>query len=542
MTLRMFALLLTVRVVSASNLETLVKIDSGLVSGTRSGNAVRSYKGIPFAAPPVGDLRWKAPQPVKPWSSIRVANEYPKNCPQPPLIPGPQSEDCLGLNVWTPTRSASERLPVMVWIHGGGFVIGASSQSAYDGESLASQGVVVVSVNYRLGVLGFLAHPGLSAESPNGVSGNYALLDMVAALEWVKRNVSAFGGDPNNVTIFGESAGGSAVCLLMVVPQARGLFQKVISESAWGIDRPVSHLKNSWYARVPAERYGSTKLGPDIAALRAKSAADILKIVGLPDMTGESRAAERGETFLPVVDGVVLPDDPARLFDAGKFHHVALIAGTNADEGTLMGGPNVHNLEALKKYAAVTVGEQADGMLAAYPAASDAEAYSAATGAQGDLEFLMGTRGVLRAAAKYNPHTYQYQFTRVTGVGRRIKWGSYHASEIPYVFGTLPDSVYGTAANFLANFSVDGDTYNGDDEKLSKAMSAAWVQFAKTGDPNRPGVARWPAFSAAKEAYLEFGDRIGVKESLHKRQLDFLEGFESAMREKGSSTAGGSQP
>lgn len=541
MTLRIAALLLAVRLLPASNLETLVKIESGLVSGSGSGVAMRSYKGIPFAAPPTGELRWKAPQPIKPWAGIRVANEFPRNCPQPAFVSGPQSEDCLGLNVWTPAHSASERLPVMVWIHGGGFVIGASSQSAYDGEPLASQGVVVVTVNYRLGVFGFLAHPGLNAESPQGVSGNYALLDMVAALQWVKRNIAAFGGDPGNVTIFGESAGGSAVCLLMVVPQAEGLFQKVIAESAWGIYRPVSHLKDSWYRRVPATSYGSTKLGADIAALRAKSTADILKIVGLPDMTGESHAAERGETFLPVVDGVVLPDDPARLFDTGKFHHVALIAGTNADEGTLMGGPNVHNLEALKKFAAATSGERASGLLAVYPAASDPDAYTAATAAQGDLEFLLGTRGVLRAAAKYNPHTYQYQFTRVSGIGRRIKWGSFHASEVSYVFGTLPDSVYGTSPSFLANFSVEAGTYNEQDENLSKAMGAAWVQFAKTGDPNRAGLTRWLPFSAGKEEYLEFGDRIGMKQALHKQQIDFLDKFQSGLREKGS-VARGTEP
>src|SRR5580704_13002214 len=263
----------TATLAATSGLETIVKIDSGWVAG--SAGAVRSYKGIPFAAPPVGDLRWRAPQPAKPWKGIRVAKAFPAMCPQFQLIPGPQSEDCLGLNVWTPARSASEKLPVMVWIHGGGFVIGASSQTAYDGEPLAAQGVVGVSVNYRLGIFGFFAHPGLSKESPQGVSGNYGLLDMVAGLEWVKRNIGAFGGDPNNVTIFGESAGGTAVCLLMVVPQAQGLFQKVIAESAWGMFNPISHLKESWYGRIPLEKYGET-LGP-LAALRAKSFADILK-------------------------------------------------------------------------------------------------------------------------------------------------------------------------------------------------------------------------------------------------------------------------
>jgi para-nitrobenzyl esterase len=518
---------------ATSGLETIVKIDSGLVSG--SGVAVRSYKGIPYAAPPVGDLRWKAPQPVKPWKDIRVAKSFPAMCMQFALIPGTQSEDCLGLNVWTPARSASEKLPVMVWIHGGGFVIGGSSQSVYDGEPLASQGVVVVSINYRMGIFGFLAHPALSKESAQSVSGNYGIMDMVAALEWVKRNIAAFGGDPGNVTIFGESAGGTAVCLLMVVPQAQGLFQKVISESAAWMFGPISHLKESWYGRVPMEKFGET-FGTDIAALRAKSSTDLMKMLGPPDMSGDK--ADRGEAWMPIVDGVVLPDDPARLFETGKFAHVPLIAGTNADEGTLMGGPPVSNLAALRKFAAKTFGPQTDGLLALYPAASDGEAHDVAARASGDNLFLMGTRSVLRAAAKANPKVFQYQFTRVNGVGRGIKWGAFHASEIGYVFGTLPDSPYGTQASMIGDFSVNADSYTDVDAKLSKAMTSAWVRFAKTSDPNGPGLVSWPAFKD-KESYLEFGDRIVAGMSLHKNQLDFLSDFYTAKRDHPAVTSTG---
>jgi para-nitrobenzyl esterase len=521
---------------ATSGLETIVKIDSGLVSG--SGVAVRSYKGIPYAAPPVGDLRWKPPQPVKPWKGIRVAKAFPPICPQFAFLPGPQSEDCLGLNVWTPARSASEKLPVMVWIHGGGFVIGASSQSAYDGEPLASQGVVVVSINYRLGIFGFLAHPALSRESPQGISGNYGVLDMVAALEWVKRNIAAFGGDPNNVTIFGESAGGTAVCLLMVVPQAQGLFHKVISESAAFMFGPFSHLKESWYGRIPMEKFGET-FGNDLAALRSKSTSDLLKMVGPPDMSGDR--ADRGETFMPVVDGVVLPDDPARLFLAGKFAHVPLIAGTNADEGTLLGGPPVHSLADLRKFAAKTFGAQADAMLAVYPAATDADAYDAAAHANGDNIFLMGTRSVLRAAARADSKVFQYQFTRVTNIGRRIKWGCFHGSEIAYVFGTLPDSVYGTGPSMIGDFTVDADTYSDEDGKLAKAMTLAWVRFAKTGDPNGPGLVSWPAFKD-KEGYLEFGDRIAPGVGLRKKQLDFLSEYWAAKRDHQAVTSTGTVP
>ena len=532
----------------ANGLDTLVKIDTGWVSG--SGAGVRVYKGIPYAAAPVGQLRWKPPQPAKPWKGILVAKSFPANCPQMPIVPGPQSEDCLGLNVWTPAHSAAAKLPVMVWIYGGGFQIGASSQSAYDGEALAAQGVVLVSINYRLGIFGFLAHPALDQESPKGVSGNYALLDMVAALEWVKRNIGAFGGDPNNVTIFGESAGGTAVCLLMVVPQAEGLFQKVISESTAWMFGPISHLTESWYGRVPMTKF-SEKLGTDLAALRAKSVAELLKT--LPPPMTRNDAAERGEAYMPVVDGWVIPDDPARLFSTGKFHHVALVAGTNADEGTLLGGPPVRNLAQYRKWAAEKVGPLAERLLSLYPASTDAEAHAAAAQASGDLVFLYGTRAVLRAASKLprkvaglsvsvNPNTFQYQFTRVNGIGRQIHWGSFHASEIPYIWETLPDSVYGTQASFLGDFSVTVDTYNEQDRKLSQAMSAAWVAFAKTGSPNGPGLVHWPPF-AGKESHMEFGDQIAAKESLRKKQIDFMSEFTEGLRSHAAvSAASGGRP
>lgn len=516
-----------------SGLQTLVKIDSGWIAG--SGTAVRSYKGIPYAAPPLGELRWKPPQPTQPWKGIRVAKDFLPICPQPQLMVGErQSEDCLGLNIWTPARSASEKLPVMVWIHGGGFQVGASSQTVYDGEPLASQGVVLVSMNYRMGIFGFLAHPALSKESPQGASGNYGLLDMVAALQWVKRNISAFGGDPNNVTIFGESAGGTAVMLLMVMPQSEGLFNKVIAESGWALFTPISHLRSSWYGRIPMETFGE-KLGSDIAALRAKSTAEILKMAGPMQLGGE--AADRGEIYFPVVDGWSLPDDPARLFTSGKIHNVTLIAGTNADEGTLLGGPPVHNLAALRKWAEGQFRQQAEAMLAVYPAATDAYAYDAAAHASGDYLFLQGTRSVLRANAKLNPKTYQYQFTRLNGIGRRIKWGVFHASELPYVFGTLPDSAYGTQRTLFGDFSPDPDTYNEVDTRISKAMSSAWVRFAKTGDPNGAGLPAWPRFSDGKESYLEFGDQIAAKTALRKQQIDFLTEFSASQRAGNASVA-----
>jgi para-nitrobenzyl esterase len=516
----------------AFGLETLVKLDSGWVSGT--GVAVRSYKGIPYAAPPVGDLRWKPPQPLKPWNGIKGANEFMPSCPQTEIIPGRQNENCLGINVWTPERLANAKLPVMVWIHGGGFVIGSGSQSVYDGTALASKGVVVVTFNYRLGVLGFLAHPQLSAESSRGVSGNYGLLDMVAALQWVKRNIAAFGGDPENVTIFGESAGGTAVCLLLVMPDAKDLFHKAISESAAWMFSPTSHLKQSWYGRVPQEKFGE-KVGSDIAALRNLSVADLMKKG--PSLIASGDATDRGEMYTYAVDGVVIPDDPARLFESGTFHHVPLIAGTNADEGVILNVP-VRTVEGLKQFATKQFPGSADAVLAAYPAANDAEANQSATKLYADALFLTGTRGVLRDAVKANPNTYQYYFTRVHGVGRRIKRGSFHAAEIPYVFGTLPDSAYGMAASFFGNFVPEPGDYDHNDATIAAAMSGMWAQFAKTANPNLP-VARqltWPAFGEG-ESYLEFGDRIVAGKALRKQQLDVLIRYADQLRKRQAAAA-----
>jgi para-nitrobenzyl esterase len=269
------------------------------------------------------------------------------------------------------------------------------------------------------------------------------------------------------------------------------------------------------------------KLGADLTALRAKSAAELLKT--LPPPMTRNDAADRGEAYMPVVDGWVIPDDPERLFTSGKFHHVALIAGTNADEGTLLGGPPVRTVAQYRKWAAEKVGAFADRLLALYPAATDAEAHAAAAASSGDLLFLYGTRSVLRASAKANPNAFQYQFTRVNGVGRQIHWGAFHASEIAYIWQTLPDSVYGTQASFIGDFSINPDTYNGQDAKLSQAMSGAWVAFAKTGSPNGPVLARWPAF-ADGESYMEFGDQITAKQSLRKQQVDFMSEFSESLR------------
>jgi para-nitrobenzyl esterase len=499
---------------ATSGLETIVKTDSGLIAG--SGTAIRVYKGVPYAEPPVGELRWKPPQPVKPWPGVLVAKNVPPVCPQSDRLKlGAQSEDCLKLNIWTPARRTGEKLPVMVWIHGGTFQAGATSQTVYDGEALAAQGVVLVTIEYRLGIFGFFAHPSLSAESPRGISGNYGLLDMVAALAWIKLNIGAFGGDPGNVTIFGESAGGAAVFLLLVMPDAEGLFHKAISESG-GILLPI-RLKDPTGPIMALEKQGQ-QLNQDISALRKMSTADVMKLSSpqLPTIGAAGRPV-----WLPVIDGQVVPDATLRLFRTGKFHKVPFLAGTNADEGTLF-NPPVKDLESFRNYAQ-RLGLPAEEALTHYPASSDAEAHAAAARLGGDFQFLLGTREVLRAMAKANPKTFQYYFTRVTRVGKQVNWGSFHTAEIPYVFGNLPDGYFGTEQSAIfGDLRVYDDTYTDLDARLAKTMSAQWVQFAKSGDPNGPGLPQWPRFNGDREAYIEFGDRIATGESLRKKHIDFL--------------------
>ena len=311
---------------SAAGLET-VKTESGLVSG--AGIEVRAFKGIPYAAAPTGELRWRPPQPPPRWDGIRKAEEFGAPCQQPSLgMKLPRlSEDCLTLNIWTPAKKAAEKLPVIVSIHGGGFLAGWSGLPAYDGEPFARRGLVFVSMNYRLGALGFLAHPGLSRESPRNSSGNYGLQDQIAALRWIRRNIAAFGGDPARVTIFGESAGGTSVCLLLVSPLAKGLFQRAVTQSPASMYQPIAHRTETWYGKPPAERMGE-QLAADIAAMRALGADEVIKKSPAPDLT-----LPNGSAFQPIVDGWVIPDDPAALFESGRAHRVALIAGTNSDEG-----------------------------------------------------------------------------------------------------------------------------------------------------------------------------------------------------------------
>jgi len=508
---------------AAGALEGPVKTESGLVAGT--GQEVRVFKGIPYAAPPAGDLRWKPPQAPRPWQGARQATEFGPACPQ---APGPlgkfpnQSEDCLTLNVWTPSKKAGQRLPVMVWIHGGGFTQGASSQPVYSGESLARQGVVVVTINYRLGIFGFLAHPRLTTESRHRSSGNYGLLDQIAALQWVQRNIAAFGGDPKRVTIFGESAGGASVFLLLVCPPAKGLFQRAISESGTGVSVSIRHRSETWYSYTPMEKLGQA-LGEDLTALRAKTTAEMLALARSP---GLDKSVGESADYRPIVDGFVVPDDPGELLEAGRVHKVLLLAGTNADEGTLfmlIDPSQGKTLAAYREDLKRRYGVSADRLLALYPASNDAEARPAASRLLGDTRFLHPTRSVLRAMVRKGAKTYAYHFTRVSRVSGPLRLGAFHGAEIPYVFGNLSVPLFGAQA-------PGPNAYDDRDRALSREMSAVWVRFAATGDPNGPGLPVWPAYKAATDQYLEFGDTTQVRSGIRAKELDFLAEMFARMR------------
>ncbi len=353
-----------------------VDVTGGRVAGVLA-NGIVSFKGIPFAAPPVGPLRWKAPQPVRPWTGVKQAAAFGPSCVQDPNFarlfgaPPEINEDCLYLNVWTPAKTAGEALPVMVWIYGGGFVGGQTSVPAYDGTRLAEKGVVLVSVAYRVGAFGFLAHAELSRESGKG-SGNYGLQDQIEGLRWVKANIAKFGGDPARVTIFGESAGGIAVSMLAASPAAKGLFQRAISESGGNFGPP--RFANEGGQNVPplkvAEATGQSflaKLGAkDIAAARELS-VDQLQTAQGPGLQGG---------FWPVFDGDVLPGDQYELYKAGRFYDTPVLIGTNSDEGALFAQPGMTKA-LFESQIREGYGKHADAILAAYPHATDAEAAKA---------------------------------------------------------------------------------------------------------------------------------------------------------------------
>lgn len=460
-----------------------VKTTNGIVEGAVSSDGlVRSFKGIPYAAPPVGALRWKPPQPAATWEGVRRAVDFGPHAIQARVWDdilfrdsGP-SEDCLYLNLWIPENAAKGKLPVMVWIHGGGFVAGGSSEARQDGSRLCQHGVIVVSMNYRLGIFGFFVHPELTAESPKHASGNYGLLDMVASLQWVKNNIAAFGGDPNNVTIFGESAGSEAVSALVASPLARGLFQRAIGESG-------SLLGPGWMsqrrdtAETEGSRFAHKALHTNsLADLRAKSAAELLK----------AASTVPRNTFHPVWDGYLLRESCNEIYDSGDQNHVPLLAGWTTDEGSWQeffvgNSPTLQNYLPLARRR---MESRTEDFLRVYGAKTDAEAKLAARDYQTDRFMGFNTwRWIELHRRTGKSPVYRYLFAQPLPLPKNAPADAEprtpHASDIEFVFQTLD------ARNL---------PWREEDRAVSEMMAKYWTNFAKTGNPNGPGLPDWPQY------------------------------------------------
>ena len=469
-----------------------VKTANGVVEGITVKNpAVRTFRGIPFAAPPVGDLRWKAPQPAANWKGVRKADQFGQRCMQASMFSdmifrgNGMGEDCLYLNVWTPAKSAKDRLPVLVYIYGGGFQAGDSSEGRYDGEALAGKGIVYVSMNYRLGIFGFFSHPELTKESPRHASGNYGLLDQAAALEWVEKNIAAFGGDPKKVTIGGESAGSFSVSALMASPVSKSLIAGAIGESGSILGRtlPARELAKT---EEDGANFGKTVGAASLAALRAMTAQALLEAA---PKAGPMR-------FTPNIDGYFFPEDPIRIYAAGRQSHVPLMAGWNADEGTpqVLMAKVKPTPENFTKQLRTAFGADADDALKAYPAGSADEALQSAKDLSGDQFIAYSTwKWIEMQDQTVGKPVFRYFFTRarppkpgtmVNGVPAS-QFGATHSSEIEYALGDLDfNKVY---------------DWQPEDHKVSEMMQDYWVNFVKNGDPNGTGLPKWPPSNQADQ-------------------------------------------
>ena len=465
----------------------IVTVETGKLQGiTASGNSpVQVFRGVPYAKPPVGDLRWREPAPLENWEGVRAADQFGPRCMQQPLFsdmmfrsPAP-SEDCLYLNVWTPAnlgRAPGAKLPVLVYVYGGGFMAGDSSEKRYDGAALAARGIVVVTMNYRLGVFGFFSHPELTADSPHHASGNYGLLDQAAALAWVKRNIAAFGGDPNHITIGGESAGSIAVSALMASSLSRDQIVGAIGESG------ALMQKLTPPALADAERKGAAfaqSIGaPTLAALRAMPADRLLAAQG----------NARDMHFYPVIDGYFLTEPPSVTFGGGKAARVPLLVGSNSQEApaTAIIVEGLPIVAAYRAGLARTLGDRADAVFALYPAQTDAEVLPMATAVASDDFLALPTWKWFDLQRQTGAPTYYYYYTHVRprfllDPGSKPAWGAVHSAEIEYALGNLDTNpIY---------------AWTDADRKVSTIMSGYWANFIKTGNPNGAGLPVWPKAS-----------------------------------------------
>jgi para-nitrobenzyl esterase len=464
-----------------------VQTDKGEVEGAYTADQqVIAFKGIPYAAPPVGDLRWRPPQPTAKWKHILPTKDFGNHCIQsvsyPDMVfhdPG-SSEDCLTLNVWAPAKAVRGSLPVMVWIYGGGFVGGGTSESRQDGQFLAHRDVIIVSMNYRLGIFGFFVHPELTAESPEHASGNYGLLDQVAALKWVNANIARFGGDPANVTIFGESAGSSSVSALMASPTARGLFTKAVGESGAAFSSGESTFE-------PREKLEQRNLAFVKTAYNTSSLADLRKLPADTILAAvTAKTTPPPPRFGPDVDGYFLPDSVPNIYAAGHQAHVLLLAGWNADEarGQVLLAKTPTTIESFTAAAHTDFGDRAEGFLALYPASTDAEAIRSAGDLAGDRYTAFSTWRWLEfqiSTGESPVYRYRFDLGSPGDKDHQAILGAFHSDEIQYVFGTLD--------------SRPGAEWRKEDRALSEQIGSYWTNFARSGNPNSTGLPTWPTYN-----------------------------------------------
>ncbi len=488
--------------------------ESGKIAGI-SERGLSVYKGVPFAAPPVGELRWRPPAAVAPWTGVREADQFAAACMQegvsmPGETPPPVSEDCLYLNIWTPAKSAAEHLPVIVWIHGGGYRNGYAAMPLYWGDRLARKGVVVVTIAYRLGPLGFLALPGLTRESPHRSSGNYGLLDQIAALEWVQRNIAGFGGDPRCVTIAGQSSGSISVSVLMASPRAKELFQRAIGESG-ALFEPLQ-LSPS-YRLANAERDGEKY----VASLGVTSLEELRRLPAAR-LTGGGNA---GGVTHPVIEPYLLPVAPYEAFAAGHQNDVPLLIGCNAEEARSL--TDVSHTTAATFAADIerSVGQLPPAIIAAYPHATDEAARNAQLDLERDLRFGwdMWAWARLQATTGRNP-VYYYSFRQRPPFppgSVYAGWGASHFAELWYVFDHLNQAPW---------------RWSPGDRALARDVSAYWSNFARSGDPNGRGLPAWPTFTDASARVLYLGDPVSVGGVANLDSLKTLDGVYTTVRGK----------
>ena len=525
-------ILLALALVGSALAQTRAKTAQGTLEGVTEASGIRAFKGVPFAAPPVGALRWQPAQPVKPWLDTRKADKFGPRCMQRALFgdmnfrSNGMGEDCLYLNVWTPAKSGREKLPVLVYFFGGGFVAGDGSEPRYDGESMARQGIVAISVNYRLGVFGFFAHPELTKESPRHASGNYALFDQAAALQWVKQNIAAFGGDPQRVTIAGESAGSIAVSAQMASPLSKGLIAGAIGESGSIISAlsAVPLLEGEQSGVKFADAINVTSL----AALRAMPADQLLEATAKPGLP----------RFSPTVDGYFFPKAPADIFAAGEQAHVPLLAGSNSEESGYFGilGRETPTVENYRKALQRLYNDKADEVFKLYPAANETEVMDAAQDLASDRFIAYSTWKWVDLSTKTGGKpTYYYLYARprpamraemgnaapglaggvVTGAAataanqRPKARGAVHSAEIEYAMGNLDSNkVYAWAP---------------EDQQVSKTMQAYFANFIKTGNPNGAHLPNWPKFDTNQRMMIDVNTRAEADKV--RARYQFLDQF-----------------